>query len=369
MAINYSNNDTIMGYITNISNENKKKKYFMKFTMLAENNETIDGWVFSNVAGILSTPLGLALDNSFKNKTGLKLWGSLESNNETKNLFYIIKLVKSHIICNLLGTSTFRMQSWSKHQSINLSFYLQTPSNNITCITDALASNELTTIRVSVIDIRPSENYTSKGITRTSTFILIGDQTATCYLLVIDLSPGVFEIQKAYDITKIRKKFFNGSYLLTTTIDTHISLSNTTVMPNIDNVTQTMNINLNDRNTITTTINEVGQIRRLYNCSTCQGDLNEVKNAAALLFCEKCHRHILKINVTLHVSTTIVLQKGEEKIILFVNDQTLCELLAIIGVTINMLDTDIVIAMMSSTKLTFEYSELRKELLAVTKPN
>ncbi|CAF3923179.1 unnamed protein product, partial [Rotaria sp. Silwood1] len=80
-------------------------------------------------------------------------------------------------------------------------------------------------------------------------------------------------------------------------------------MPNIDNVTQTMNINLNDRNTITTTINEVGQIRRLYNCSTCQGDLNEVKNAAALLFCEKCHRHILKINVTLHVSTTIVLQK------------------------------------------------------------
>ncbi|CAF5015389.1 unnamed protein product [Rotaria sp. Silwood1] len=316
--------------------------------MLAENNETIDGWVFSNVAGILSTPLGLALDNSFKNKTGLKLWGSLESNN---------------------GTSTFRMQSWSKHQSINLSFYLQTPSNNITCITDALASNELTTIRVSVIDIRPSENYTSKGITRTSTFILIGDQTATCYLLVIDLSPGVFEIQKAYDITKIRKKFFNGSYLLTTTIDTHISLSNTTVMPNIDNVTQTMNINLNDRNTITTTINEVGQIRRLYNCSTCQGDLNEVKNAAALLFCEKCHRHILKINVTLHVSTTIVLQKGEEKIILFVNDQTLCELLAIIGVTINMLDTDIVIAMMSSTKLTFEYSELRKELLAVTKPN
>ncbi|CAF3150186.1 unnamed protein product [Rotaria sp. Silwood2] len=269
--------------------------------MLAENNEIIDGWVFNNIAGILSTPLGLALNNSLKNKTGLKLWGSLESNNELMKLF---------IINNLLGTSTFRMQSWSKHQSINLNFYLQTSSNNITSITDALTSNELTTIRVSVIDIRPSENYTSKGIPRTSTFILIGDQTATCYLLAIDLSPGLFEIQKTYDITKIRKKFFNGSYLLTTTIDTYISSSNTTVMPNIDNVTETMNMNLNDRNTITTTINEVGEIRRLYNCSTCQGDLNEVKNAAALLHCEKCHRHILKVNVTLHVSTTILLQKG-----------------------------------------------------------
>ncbi|CAF3286753.1 unnamed protein product, partial [Rotaria sp. Silwood2] len=139
--------------------------------------------------------------------------------------------------------------SWSKYYSINLNFYLQTSSNNIISIIDALTSNELTTIRVSVIYIRPSENYTSKGIPRTSTFILIEDQTATCYLSAIDLSPG------------------------------------------------------------------------------------------------------------------------EEKIILLVNDQIFYQLLNIIGVTINMADTDIVFAMMSSTNLIFEYSELRKELLAVTKSN
>ncbi|CAM4983238.1 unnamed protein product [Rotaria socialis] len=304
MANNYTNNDTIMGYITNVSNENKKKKYFVKFTMLAENDQIIDGWVFNGVGGILSTPVGIALHNSLKNKTGVKLWGSLENNN---------------------GTSTFRMQSWSKHQIVNLNFYLQTPVNNITSIKNALQGNDLNTIRVSVIDIRPSESYTVQGIPRTSTFVLIGDATTTCYLLI--------------------------------------------VTPNVDDVARTINMNLNDTKTITTTINEVGEIRRLYNCSTCLGDLNQVQNAAALLHCEKCHRHILKSNLVLHISTTIVLKNGEEKIILAVNDQVFHQLLEIIGININMVDTDIIIGMMSNGNLIFEYSELRKELAAIRRSN
>lgn len=77
----YGNNDTVMGYITNVSNENKKRKYFIKFTMSSENNTTIDGWVFSSVAGILTAPLGIALSNSLKNKTGIKLYGILENTN------------------------------------------------------------------------------------------------------------------------------------------------------------------------------------------------------------------------------------------------------------------------------------------------
>ncbi|CAF4491555.1 unnamed protein product [Rotaria socialis] len=304
MANNYTNNDTIMGYITNVSNENKKKKYFVKFTMLAENDQIIDGWVFNGVGGILSTPVGIALHNSLKNKTGVKLWGSLENNN---------------------GTSTFRMQSWSKHQIVNLNFYLQTPVNNITSIKNALQGNDLNTIRVSVIDIRPSESYTVQGIPRTSTFVLIGDATTTCYLFI--------------------------------------------VTPNVDDVARTINMNLNDTKTITTTINEVGEIRRLYNCSTCLGDLNQVQNAAALLHCEKCHRHILKSNLVLHISTTIVLKNGEEKIILAVNDQVFHQLLEIIGININMVDTDIIIGMMSNGNLIFEYSELRKELAAIRRSN
>jgi hypothetical protein len=50
-----------------------RKKNFIKFTMSTDNNQTIDGWVFSSVSGILNTPVGEALRNSFKNKTGIKL--------------------------------------------------------------------------------------------------------------------------------------------------------------------------------------------------------------------------------------------------------------------------------------------------------
>ena len=88
MASSYASNDSIIGYITNVSNENKKKKHFVKFTMSSENNQTIDGWVFSSIGGILTTPLGIALTNALKNKTGIKLWGSLENNNGKYNVLY-----------------------------------------------------------------------------------------------------------------------------------------------------------------------------------------------------------------------------------------------------------------------------------------
>jgi len=55
---------------------------------------------------------------------------------------------------------------------------------------------------------------------------------------------------------------------------------------------------------------EAGEVQRSSTCSTCNGDLSEVIAAAALLHCEKCHRHILRINVVQHTSTTIVLKNG-----------------------------------------------------------
>lgn len=84
MAHHQRNNNCIVGYITHISNENKKKKHFVKFTLFTENNQTVDGWIFSSVAGILTTELGQAISNSMKNKSGIKLWDSLE---ESEGMF------------------------------------------------------------------------------------------------------------------------------------------------------------------------------------------------------------------------------------------------------------------------------------------
>jgi hypothetical protein len=81
MTNSYGPTECVSGYVTNISNENKKKKYFIKFTLLAENSQIIDGWVFNSRAGILQSKLGIALSSSLKNKTAIKVWGTLERNN------------------------------------------------------------------------------------------------------------------------------------------------------------------------------------------------------------------------------------------------------------------------------------------------
>lgn len=93
MASNQRNNDSIVGFITHISNENKKKKYFVKFTMLTDNNHLVDGWIFSSITGILTTPLGQAMTNSMKNKSGLKIWGSLEKN-ESMSLIVVKRVCR-----------------------------------------------------------------------------------------------------------------------------------------------------------------------------------------------------------------------------------------------------------------------------------
>jgi hypothetical protein len=118
------------------------------------------------------------------------------------------------------------MQGWSKFQTTNLNFILETPSNEILFIRDALMSTELNTIRVTILDIRASDSFEKQGVTRTSTFVLIGDQTGTTYLTTTDLPTDILKIENTFDITKVRKKNFNGSYILSTTIDTRISLSN-----------------------------------------------------------------------------------------------------------------------------------------------
>jgi hypothetical protein len=60
--------------------------------------------------------------------------------------------------------------------------------------------------------------------------------------------------------------------------------------------------------------------------------------------------------------------EDQENIILFVNDKILHKLIDLVGLNINMINTDISIGIMSHGNLTFQYSELRKELLVISNP-
>jgi hypothetical protein len=69
-----------------------------------------------------------------------------------------------------------------------------------------------------------------------------------------------------------------------------------------------------------------------------------------------------KINSTLPISFKI------EKTLLWKNEKIFQKLFNIIGLNPNMIDTDIIIGLMSYGDLIFQYSQLRKELLDVQKP-
>ncbi|CAF4906421.1 unnamed protein product, partial [Rotaria sp. Silwood2] len=116
---------------------------------------------------------------------------------------------------------------WSNFQKVNPSFLFQNPTNDLLSIRDALMSAEPCSIRVYIIDIRSPENFDRDGVIHTNTFVLIGDDSGTSYLVVIDLGTNTFSIEKSYDLTQVRRKMFNGVHILTTTINTYISLAMT----------------------------------------------------------------------------------------------------------------------------------------------
>jgi hypothetical protein len=117
------------------------------------------------------------------------------------------------------------MQSFSRYQSVNLNHPVETLSNDIIDIRQALISSDLNTILGFVLQLNSTSQYDDNGVQRNITFVVIADESTTAFLMIIDLKPDSIKLQHVYQLTKIRKKVINGSTILSTTIDTNIELS------------------------------------------------------------------------------------------------------------------------------------------------
>ncbi|CAF1021542.1 unnamed protein product [Rotaria magnacalcarata] len=228
------------------------------------------------------------------------------------------------------------MQSWNQFQLVNPSFTMNVPNNDITLLRDVLMSLETSTIEISIIEIRPTYEYDFQNTITTTTFILIGDASGTTFLNIIDLKSDAIFIDKAYILTKMRPKKFNGSTIISTTIDTNISVSTNEIIPNISGVETTLAMDLTDNKIIKVAIDEIGDIQRMIRCLTCKGDLVDVA--------------------------------GDEKTTLWASDLVLEQLLNLVGVSIDDTDTDIASAVLSYGNMLIQYSELCKEIILVMKP-
>lgn len=115
------------------------------------------------------------------------------------------------------------MQVWHEFQSVNPSFALAPKKVETISIIEALLSSEFSSIRTAVIDIRSAYEYNSQGNTKTVTFLVIGDESGTAYLMINDFQAVTMEVEKTYLVNKIRAKKINGSSILSTTIDSNIT--------------------------------------------------------------------------------------------------------------------------------------------------
>ncbi|CAF4051634.1 unnamed protein product, partial [Adineta steineri] len=253
-------------------------------------------------------------------------------------------------------------------QVVNPRFAFDTPADDVLCIRDALTCTELCSVHVFIIDIRPSELFQKQEILHTNTFIIIGDESGTCFFVATDLGTNILAVEQTYNIKQLRRKFFNGMPILTSTINSNITLSNSSVTADLTNINHILNLDLSDKKSIITTIEEIGALNRSNTCSTCKDTLTSVDGAAALVYCQKCKRHSLKKNINYDISTSLSIKQNQEKIMLWASGSVVEQLLQVVDLTPSATDTEIAIALLSNIELRLEYSELRKELISVSKP-
>ena len=75
---------------------------------------------------------------------------------------------------------------------------------------------------------------------------------------------------------------------------------------------------------------------------------------------------LLSSQMNIYLINNIILD--DQNIILFVNDQLYKKLIEIIGVNSMIIDTDIIIALISHSNLIYTYNEINKQLLDVKAP-
>ncbi|CAF1074476.1 unnamed protein product [Adineta steineri] len=234
----------------------------------------------------------------------------------------------------------------------------------------------LVLILMSVALIGPFVYFSRQGknqateikILHTNTFIIIGDESGTCFFVATDLGTNILAVEQTYNIKQLRRKFFNGMPILTSTINSNITLSNSSVTADLTNINHILNLDLSDKKSIITTIEEIGALNRSNTCSTCKDTLTSVDGAAALVYCQKCKRHSLKKNINYDISTSLSIKQNQEKIMLWASGSVVEQLLQVVDLTPSATDTEIAIALLSNIELRLEYSELRKELISVSKP-
>ncbi|CAF2203336.1 unnamed protein product, partial [Rotaria magnacalcarata] len=287
--------DAIIGFITELTGEKRgPSKHYRRFNVLTLDNESIAGWVFSTME-IDQTSSGNILVRAAKNDTSVRLQGKLST--ETSGT----KTIKVSIN-NKLDKCINWTESTSKRPDTVLT---------ISSINDALLSNESSRIEAVVLDENDLITFIQNDKQRQYKIFIIGDTSGTSPLLVYDELIDNLQISESYTFTQLKCKKIHKKIILTTTANSIVEKATNIVIPDLNDMNESMSLKQIDIEQITCCFDEICHSQKEPICSTCKQNMMPVIGKEHLLKCLNCSKFILlKPNPT---QSSIVIQIDNQK--------------------------------------------------------
>ncbi|CAF4272553.1 unnamed protein product [Rotaria magnacalcarata] len=239
----------ITGCIVDLTDEKQGPvKFYKRFTIITTEQEKISGWIFSSTS-FHETTIENTLTEVIKEQTAVTIKGKITTEAD-------------------------------KHdQPINIAkLHGKFPSNAIVnvSIQDDLTPEDLSRITIKILHENSTVYYEQDDKNHKYKTFIVGNESSTNILIIYDQLIDIVELNKDYTFTNIKTKKNYNTLILSTTSNTTVSKTQNEINTNLDDLNETMSINLIDILTVSIIIDEQNIVPliskpNLIKCVNCDG--------------------------------------------------------------------------------------------------
>ncbi|CAF2100863.1 unnamed protein product [Rotaria magnacalcarata] len=297
--------DSIIGFITDLTGEKRgPSKHYRRYNVLTADNEIIQGWVFSSVE-IDQTTSGNILLTAANNNTSVHLQGKLSTESNGAKTIKVSINSKSDKCINCTE-STFL-------QPINVL--------TITSIKDAVLSTTPTRLEAVVLDDNETITFTQNDKQRRYKIFIIGDNSGTAPLIVYNELIEYLQIGESFILTQIKWNKIHNQLILTTSTSTIMEKATNVVIPDLNDMDESMSFKQIDIEEITCCIEEIVHSQKDIMCTSCKQNSTPIIGKEHLLKCQYCSKFMLAKSK--NTQTSLVIQIDNQKSTFFAKTDTL----------------------------------------------
>ncbi|CAF4359719.1 unnamed protein product [Rotaria magnacalcarata] len=242
--------ENITGYIVDLTDEKRGPvKFYKRFTIITTEQEKISGWIFSSTS-FHETTIENTLTEVIKKQTAVTIKGKITTETGDKRIMRIF-LKNKH------------------DQPISIA--------------------------------KVHGKFPSSAI---------ADESLTNILIVYDQLIDTVELNKNYTFTNIKTKKIYNTLILTTTSNTTVSEIQNEINTNLDDLNETMSMDLTDILTVSTIIDEARDVKEEKSCSICRENMIPLISKPNLIKCVNCKKIMVINKDNMQISMTIEIGDG-----------------------------------------------------------